>query len=191
MEEFLINEFGESFGSKIYEMQQKKLQVLIGQTKDKSSSQMKTLIKIILPRVSLYKVLQEELSDNKKAYDIVQKYMFTVVGAKLNKKYSSIEFIPGYFYMFRKMMGSVVSKSDNWEKEITENDNTAIKYNITKCLWNDACIENNCSELCRIFCDVDHVIYHGMKKVKFVRKGTLGTGSKCCDFCFINKKNEK
>lgn len=64
----------------------------------------------------------------------------------------------------------------------------AYQYNITKCLWYDACVENDCPELCKIFCDVDNVIYGSMQKVKFVRKGTLGTGSECCDFCYLNRK---
>ena len=50
------------------------------------------------------------------------------------------------------------------------------------------CVENDCPELCKIFCDVDHVIYASMKKVKFIRTGTLAAGDKACDFRFLNKK---
>lgn len=35
-----------------------------------------------------------------------------------------------------------------------------------KCLWYTACIENNCEELCRLFCDVDNVTYGGLKKTR-------------------------
>lgn len=101
---------------------------------------MKTLTQTILPRISLYKVLQEEFDEQKKAYDTVEKYMLTIVGPKLNKQYSMIEFIPGYFYVFRKIMISTVNKSDNWVTEIIKNDNKAVEYNITKCLWYDACV---------------------------------------------------
>jgi hypothetical protein len=147
-----------------------------------------TLTKTILPKVSLYRVLQEELGEQKKAYDTVEKYMLTIVGPKLNKQYSMLEWIPPYFYMFRKIMAGTVSKSDNWVTEVIKNDSTSVEYNITKCLWCDACVENNCPELCKIFCDVDYVIYGSMKKVKFIRTGTLVTGNKYCDFCFMNKK---
>lgn len=188
MQKFLISEFGQSLGSKIYNMQQKELKTILGLTKGKSSSQMKTLENTILPRIALYKVLQEEFGEQKKAYNIVQKYMFTVVGKKINKQYSRFELMPGFFYIFRKMMVGVISKSDNWVTEVIENDSTSVKYNITKCLWYDACKENGCQELCKIFCDTDHVIYGSMKKVKFVRKGTLGLGGECCDFCFLNEK---
>lgn len=188
MRQFLVNEFGESLGNRIYDLQQRKLQVMLGMTMGKSNNQMLTLKKTILQRISLYKVLQEELDDQKKAYDIVEKYMFTVVGPKLNKQYSMLERIPGFFFIFRRLMVSMIIKSDNWAVKIIKNDNTSVEYNITKCLWNDACVESGCPELCRIFCDTDHVIYDSMKKIKFIRKGTLGTGNKLCDFCYFNKK---
>ncbi|WP_333860777.1 L-2-amino-thiazoline-4-carboxylic acid hydrolase [Clostridium sp.] len=188
MQQFLIKEFGQSLGNKIYDLQQRKLQTILELTTGKSNNQMITLTKTILPKISLYKVLQEELGEQKKAYDTLEKYMLTIVGPKLNKQYSMLEFIPGYFYMFRKIMASTVNKSDNWVTEVMKNDSTSVEYNITKCLWYDACVENDSPELCKIFCDVDHVIYGSMKKVKFIRTGTLGTGNKCCDFCFLNKK---
>jgi hypothetical protein len=188
MKQFLINEFGQSLGNKIYDMQQRKLQTILGLTTGKSKKQLGTLQKTILPRIALYKVLQDELGEKKKAYDTVEKYMFTIVGQKLNKQYSMFEFIPVFFYLFKKIMISTVTKSDNWVTEVIKNDSTSVEYNITKCLWYDACKENDCSELCKVFCDTDHVIYSQMKKVKFIRKGTLGTGNKCCDFCFLNKK---
>lgn len=188
MKQFLINEFGDNSGNKIYNMQQRKLLTILRSTAGKSNSQMKTLEKTILPRIALYKVLEKELGEQKKAYDTVEKYMLTVAGSKLNKQYSKLEMIPGFFYIFRKVMIGTIKKSDNWITEVTKNDNTSVKYNITKCLWYDACRENDCPELCKIFCDTDHVIYDSMKKVKFIRKGTLGTGNKCCDFCFFNRK---
>jgi hypothetical protein len=188
MQQFLTNEFGQSLGCKIYDLQQRKLQTILQLTTGKSNNQMRTLTKTILPRISLYKVLQEELGEQKKAYDTVEKYMLTIVGPKLKKQYSMFEFIPGYFYMFRTIMSGTVNKSDNWVTEVIKNDSTSIEYNISKCLWYDTCIENDCPELCKIFCDADYVIYGSMKKVKFIRTGTLGTGNKCCDFCFLNKK---
>jgi hypothetical protein len=188
MQQFLVKEFGKDLGNRIYDLQQKRLQTIVGLTTGKSNNQMLTLTKTILPRISLYKILVEELGEQKKAYDTVEKYMFTIVGPKLNKQYSMIEFIPGYFYMFRNLMAGNVKKSDNWVTEVIKNDSQSIEYNITKCLWYDACVDNNCPKLCKIFCDVDHIIYDSMKKVKFTRTGTLATGYKYCDFCFSNKK---
>lgn len=188
MQQFLISEFGDSLGNKIYHMQQRELHTIIGLTAGKGNSQLKTLKKTILPRIALYKVLEVELGGQEKAYNLLEKYMFNIVGQKIKKQYSALEFLPGFFYIFRKIMIGTINKSDNWTTEMVKNNNTAVRYNITKCLWYDACKENDCPELCKIFCDTDNVIYGSMKKVKFMRKGTLGIGNECCDFCFLNRK---
>ncbi len=62
-----------------------------------------------------------------------------------------------------------------------------MEYTMKKCLWHTACIENNCEELCRLFCDVDNVTYGGLKKLGFSRTKTLGYGGDCCDFHFYKK----
>jgi len=191
MKTFLVNEFGPDQGGRLFDLQQSKLREILESTKGNSDTQQTTLKKTILPRIALYKVLSEEFGDQKKAYAVVEKYMLTVVGPKLNKQYSSLEFLPGYFTVFRKIMAGTVKKSDNWVTKIVKNDGEAVEYNITKCLWHDACTENGCPELCKVFCDVDHVIYAGMKKVRFVRTETLGTGGSRCDFRFLNKGRQK
>lgn len=188
MQQFLISELGDSLGNKLYHMQQSELHTIIGLTSGKSNSQLKTLKKTILPRIALYKVLETELGGQEKAYNLLEKYMFNIVGQKIKKQYSALEFLPGFFYIFRKMMIGTINKSDNWTTEMVKSNNTSVRYNITKCLWYDACKENDCPELCKIFCNTDNVIYSSMKKVKFMRKGTLGIGNEYCDFCFLNRK---
>lgn len=126
MQQFLRDELGQSLGNKIYDQQQRKLQTILELTSGKSHNQMKTLSKTILTRISLYKVLQEEFGEQKKAYDTVEKYMLTIVGPKLKKQYSMLEFFPGYFYIFRKIMTGVVQKSDNWVTQVIKNDSISI-----------------------------------------------------------------
>lgn len=189
MKKFLNNEFGVELGYKIYSLQQEELIKILKNTKNKTKSQLKTLKNTILPRIALYKVLKEYFHDDKKAYDIVKKYMFDIVGQRLKKFYMKLEHLPNFYNVFRRLMAFSVTKSDNWETEIMENDKKSIKYNITKCLWYDACIENNCPELCKIFCQTDHIIYDDLKKVKFIRNKTLGNGDDYCDFCYLNKKH--
>ncbi len=190
MKQFLVNEFGEKLGSKIYSSQQNRLQKILSSTTGKSSNQMKTLTKTILPRIALYQILRNEFDEQKTAFDTVERYMMTVVGPKLNSRFSMFEFIPGFYYIFKKLMSFSLLKSDNWDTKMIKDDNESIEFNITKCLWYDACIENVCPEMCKIFCDVDHVIYSSMKKIKFTRSRTLATGSTYCDFCFLNKKKQ-
>lgn len=53
---FLIEEFGKDKGSVLFDEQEKVLNTIIKNTKNKSKNQMKTLINTILPRIALYKV---------------------------------------------------------------------------------------------------------------------------------------
>ena len=54
---FLIEEFGKDRGSVLFDEQEKVLNTIIKNTKNKSKNQMKTLINTILPRIALYKVI--------------------------------------------------------------------------------------------------------------------------------------
>lgn len=56
---FLIEEFGKDRGSVLFDEQEKVLNTIIKNTKNKSKNQMKTLINTILPRIALYKVFQK------------------------------------------------------------------------------------------------------------------------------------
>ena len=56
---FLIEEFGKDRGSALFDEQEKALNTIIKNTKNKSKNQMKTLISTILPRIALYKVCQK------------------------------------------------------------------------------------------------------------------------------------
>ena len=80
----------------------------------------------------------------------------------------------------------MVRKSDLWQTAQEKGKNY---FNVTmkKCLWHDACVENDCPDLCRLFCDVDNITYANLKKLKFSRTKTLGYGNDCCDFHFEKK----
>lgn len=58
---FLLEEFGVDNGNTLFEKQEKILNEIIKNTKNKSKNQMETLIQTILPRIALYKALKEGL----------------------------------------------------------------------------------------------------------------------------------
>ena len=62
---FLIEEFGVDSGNALFEKQEKILNEIIKNTKNKSKKQMETLIQTILPRIALYKALKEEFDEEK------------------------------------------------------------------------------------------------------------------------------
>lgn len=78
-------------------------------------------------------------------------------------------------------------KTTDLQKSNTENNKNYYNITITKCLWHDACVDNGCPELCRLFCDVDNITYDGLKKIVFYRTKTLGYGNDQCDFHFYKK----
>ena len=82
---FLIEEFGTEKGSALSGRQEKMLDTLIQNTKNKSENQMKTLARTILPRIALYKCLSEEDFSEEDVYKYMRKYMLDKVAAK--KKY--------------------------------------------------------------------------------------------------------
>lgn len=82
IKEFLVESFGNDRGGKLFEMQDKVLGDIIGNTKGKTENQMKTLIQTILPRIALYKSLQAEGLSDDDVYKYMRKYMLEIVAAK-------------------------------------------------------------------------------------------------------------
>ena len=183
---FLIEEFGKDRGSVLFDEQEKVLNTIIKNTKNKSKNQMKTLINTILPRIALYKVLSKTGFTEDVVYEHMRKYMLDIVAAKKHASTAKMELIPGFYALYSNITLKIMRTTDLQESEQTHGKD---HFNLTikKCLWHTACVENGCAELCRLFCDVDNVTYGGLKKIGFTRTKTLGYGGDCCDFHFFKK----
>lgn len=183
---FLIEEFGVDNGKELFNNQEIMLNELIKNTKNKSENQMKTLVQTILPRIALYKVLSEEDFSEENIYQYMRKYMIDKVAKKKHSSTAKMELIPGFYSIYSNIFLKIMRTTDLQESEQNQGKNY---YDITikKCLWHTACVENDCSNLCRLFCDVDDVTYGGLKKIGFTRTKTLGYGGDCCDFHFFKK----
>ncbi|MBW9154715.1 L-2-amino-thiazoline-4-carboxylic acid hydrolase [Clostridium estertheticum] len=186
MKKFLINEFGEKQGERIYQKQQERFYILVKQSNRNSKSQLKTLKHRILPRIALYQILQEIPMDKERALQIVSKYFLQEVKKIVNLAHK-IEKLPCFYQIFCIIFSKAL-KADNWELSIKQSDNEAMIFTIKKCLWYDTCVENNCPEMCPMFCKSDYMIYGSMKKITFKRTQTLGMCGEYCDFKFINNK---
>ena len=170
---------------KIFLLQNKILLDIIKNTKNKTPNQIKTLNNTILPRIALYKALNEFYSQDE-AYSIVKKYMYEVIGKNKNKSMKIMEKVPCFYFLYSKIFIHIMKTTD-LQKSNTEYNKKYYNITITKCLWHDACVENGCHELCRLFCDVDNITYDGLKKIGFSRTKTLGYGNDKCDFHFYKK----
>ena len=183
---FLAESFGNDRGGKLFEMQDKALGEIIGNTKGKTENQMETLIQTILPRIALYKsFIAVGLSDDD-VYKYMRKYMLEIVAAKKHSSTVKMEIVPGFYAIYSRVFLKIMRTTD-LQESVQEHGKDYFNVTITKCLWHTACVENGCEELCRLFCDVDDVTYGGLKKIGFTRTKTLGYGGDCCDFHMFRK----
>ena len=183
---FLAESFGNDRGGKLFEMQDKALGEIIGNTKGKTENQMKTLIQTILPRIALYKsFIAAGLSDDD-VYKYMRKYMLEIVAAKKHSSTVKMEIVPGFYAIYSRVFLKIMRTTD-LQESVQEHGKDYFNVTITKSLWHTACVENGCEELCRLFCDVDDVTYGGLKKIGFTRTKTLGYGGDCCDFHMFRK----
>lgn len=184
---FLIEEFKKEKGIALFNKQAKTLEALIKNTKNKSKNQIKTLSQTILPRIALYKTLLEAYS-KEDVTTYMRKYMILKVAEKKYLSTARMEIVPGFFAIYSNIFLKIMRKTD-LQESTQSHDKNHFDITIKKCLWYTACVENDCAELCRLFCDVDDVTYGGLKKIGFTRTQTLGYGGDCCDFHFF-KKNQ-
>lgn len=183
---FLIEELGEEKGKTLFEKQERMLNELIKNTKNKTENQMKTLIQTILPRIAMYKVLSKEGFLEDEVYKYMRKYMIDKVATKKHLSTAKMELIPGFYSIYSKIFLRIMRTTD-LQESVQKCGKDYFDVNIKKCLWHTACVENGCPNLCRLFCDVDNVTYGGLKKIGFTRTKTLGYGGDCCDFHFYKK----
>lgn len=182
---FLAESFGGDRGGALFARQKEILQEIIRNTQNRSKNQRKTLVQTILPRIALYKAMQESLPEAE-THAQMRRYMLERVAAQKHAEMMRMEAIPGFYALYSRIFLRVVRSSDLWESE-QEHGTDGFSVTMKKCLWHTACVENGCAELCRLFCDVDDVTYGGLCKLGFARTKTLGYGADCCDFRFCRK----
>ena len=134
----------------------------------------------------LYKALKEGF-DEEKVYQHMQKYMIDIVAKQKHLSMEKMEKVPCFYFLYSNIFLRVVRKTDLWEST-QKHDKKSFDVTMKKCLWRTACVENDCAELCHLFCDVDNVTYGKLEKIGFSRTKTLGYGEDCCDFHFYKKK---
>ena len=186
IKKFLFEEFGKEKGTVVFEKQNEVLKELITNTKNKSKNQMKTLTNTNLPRIALYKVLQQEDLPKDEVTNYMRKYMIEKIAQRKHSSTVKMEIVPGFYSIYSKVFLKIMRTTD-LQKSEQKCGKGFFDVTIKKCLWHTACIENDCPELCRLFCDVDNVTYGGLKKIGFTRTQTLGYDGKCCDFHFYKK----
>ena len=168
--------------SQIFARQEEILQEIIRNTQNRSKNQRKTLVQTILPRIALYKAMQESLPEAE-THAQMRRYMLERVAAQKHAEMMMMEAIPGFYALYSRIFLRVVRSSDLWESE-QEHGTNGFSVTMKKCLWHTACVENGCPELCPCFCDSDDIAYDDLHpKLVWHRTKTLGRGNECCNFC--------
>lgn len=183
---FLFSELDTEAAQKIFDEQNNILDKIILNTFNKTKNQLKTLKNTILPRIALYKSLNNYGFSMEDSNNHMKNYMLNYIAKSKHNSMVKMEKVPGFYSLYSKIFLKIMRKTDLQQSK-QKHDAKSFDVTITKCLWHQACVENECPELCRLFCDVDNITYGELNKIGFTRTQTLGYGGDCCDFHFFKK----
>lgn len=131
---------------------------------------------------SLYIPLSE-LTGKEEAAALIAESMKPASVAKHNK----IERLPAPVFMRVAgfITGRVFSEKAGFKRNWHCNTNREKRYDLLTCPYVQTFSELGCPEVCPSVCIQDDISFGNLKNgVVFERKGTLGRGDSCCDFCF-------
>ena len=183
---FLFSELDTEVAQKIFDEQNNILDKIILNAFNKTKNQLKTLKNTILPRIALYKALNNYGFSMEDSNNHMKNYMLNYIAKSKHNSMVKMEKVPGFYSLYSKIFLKIMRKTDLQQSK-QKHDAKSFDVTITKCLWHQACVENECPELCRLFCDVDNITYGELNKIGFTRTQTLGYGGDCCDFHFFQK----
>ncbi len=183
---FLFSELDTEVAQKIFDEQNNILDKNFLNAFNKTKNQLKTLKNTILPRIALYKALNNYGFSMEDSNNHMKNYMLNYIAKSKHNSMVKMEKVPGFYSLYSKIFLKIMRKTDLQQSKQKHNAKS-FDVTITKCLWHQACVENECPELCRLFCDVDNITYGELNKIGFTRTQTLGYGGDCCDFHFFKK----
>lgn len=183
---FLFSELDTEVAQKIFDEQNNILDKIFLNAFNKTKNQLKTLKNTILPRIALYKALNNYGFSMEDSNNHMKNYMLNYIAKSKHNSMVKMEKVPGFYSLYSKIFLKIMRKTDLQQSK-QKHDAKSFDVTITKCLWHQACVENECPELCRLFCDVDNITYGELNKIGFIRTQTLGYGGDCCDFHFFKK----
>lgn len=167
----------------------KNYRILMKRYKNVPKGETRHLYNTILPRMAMYKALQEKMTDQEAMtlLDKTVKSECTKVGTLLRK----ITALPGmsrlFMWLFSKMIKNMFGSKNGFKQVFHENSPSRLRVDILQCPYCKYCVENDCPELIHTFCDSDVYCYGNLSHIRFERTQTLGTGGDYCDFKFTRE----
>lgn len=146
----------------------------------------------IFPRIALYQTMQEWMT-KEQALEIIQNQMWGAC-IKTGEKFSVItkhKILRGPFLViFAVMTQTLFGASAGFQLSFINKSSQELRFDITRCPYNDFFTRYGCPELTCVSCKADEYSYGRLPGIVFARTETLGCGGKCCDF-HIYKENAK
>ena len=99
MEKYLRKALGEEYGKKIWARVETAVPGMALQLPESKSWLKRKAIEQILPVIALYKALKEDGCED--AFEFIYRYMTEEVGGANNKKFCSMEKLPGFFSFYK------------------------------------------------------------------------------------------
>lgn len=188
IENYLVNEFGNTAGVKIYKDALNQLDKLNNNAEYKSNNQKKYLENSIFPAIVVYRALQHAGLSKEAAYDHMKKMIGDNTKNSTRKMWTTLGKLPFFFPLFKALFSKGL-EGDSWDVLWIANDKATFEYHIQRCLWHDTFKKYGCAELCAIFCHNDEINFTNVSKhMDFKRNSALGYGGDCCAFCFSSTK---
>lgn len=131
---------------------------------------------------SLYIPLSD-LIGKESSVDFIAESMKPTSVAKHNKigKFPA----PVFMQIAGFISGRIFSEKAGFKRRWHCNTNHEKRYDLLTCPYVQVFSELGCPEVCPAVCIQDDISFRNLKNgVIFERKGTLGRGDECCDFCF-------
>ena len=131
---------------------------------------------------SLYIPLSD-LIGKESSVDFIAESMKPTSVAKHNKigKFPA----PVFMQIAGFISGRIFSEEAGFKRRWHCNTNHEKRYDLLTCPYVQVFSELGCPEVCPAVCIQDDISFRNLKNgVIFERKGTLGRGDECCDFCF-------
>ena len=146
----------------------------------------------IFPRIALYQTIQKWMP-KEQALEVIQDQIWAAC-VKTGKKFSAItkhRYLRGPFLrVFALMTQKLFGASAGFQLSFIARSGRELRFDITRCPYNDFFTRYGCPELTCVSCKADEYSYGSLPGIVFARTETLGCGGKCCDF-HIYKENAK
>jgi hypothetical protein len=77
-----------------------------------------------------------------------------------------------------------------WQRRPAANDASRYAFDIIGCIYLETLTAYGAPELTAVFCRVDDRLAGLLPAgIRWERRGTLGTGQACCDFCWLRDQS--